>query len=123
MLEYAEEYRLQGDQLINVRYRESDDKEEIVTTVEIVVDERPKPPTGGQQRGYLAAKARSIVGVHIGFRESELRGRVKQCGGRGDNDRKLWRMPRDKANALGLKGRIMSESNKKCTIPAGFGNR
>lgn len=101
-----------GNKLLNVRYRENDDGDTIVTTIEIVVDERPKPHQGCQQRGYLAAKAKSYVGIKIGYDESSLRIKVKKSGGQWNNDRKLWILSREKVVALGLKERIAPESIK-----------
>ena len=96
-----------GDQLLNVRYREGQDGKTIITSIEIIVDERPKPLKGRQQRGYLAARAKSIVGIKIDFNEVDLRNQIKQSGGRWDKDRKLWLLARDKVVALGLKKRIV----------------
>ena len=101
-----------GDKLLNVRYREDDTGEMIVTTVEIVVDERPKPHQGCQQRGYLAARAKSFVGIKIGYDESILGVQVKKSGGQWNNDRKLWILSREKVVALGLKERIAPGSIK-----------
>ena len=101
-----------GDKLLNVRYREDDTGEMIVTTVEIVVDERPRPNQGCQQRGYLAARSKSFVGIKIGYDESNLRVKVKKSGGQWNNDRKLWILSREKVVALGLRERIASESIK-----------
>jgi hypothetical protein len=54
-----------GDKLLNVRYREDDAGEIIITTVEIVVDERPRPRQGCQRRGYLAARAKSYIAIKL----------------------------------------------------------
>jgi hypothetical protein len=101
-----------GDKLLNVRYREDNTGEIVITTVEIVVDERPKPRQGCQQRGYLAARAKSYVAIKIGFDEASLRVKVKQSGGQWNNDRELWILSREKVMALGLKERIAPESIK-----------
>lgn len=53
--------RVWGDKLLNVRYRENG--RSIVTTIEIVVDDRPKPAKGTQQKGFLAERDSTVVGM------------------------------------------------------------
>jgi hypothetical protein len=77
-----------------------------------VVDERPKSRQGSQQRGYLAARAKSIVGINIGDAEFGLRNKVKKSGGQWNNDRKLWMLARDKVVALGLIDRVATKPPK-----------
>lgn len=101
-----------GNKLLNVRYREHDDGDTIVTTIEIVVDERPRLRKGSQQRGYLAARAKSIVGINIGDAEFGLRNKVKKWGGQWNNERKLWMLARDKVVALGLVDRVATKLTK-----------
>ena len=96
-----------GNKLLNVRYREDEARGEIVTTVEIVVDSRPKPKQGSQQRGYLARRDQTPVSLRIDFHEEELRATVKSRGGRWDQHRKLWILNRGQAVALGLRDRII----------------
>jgi hypothetical protein len=52
-----------------------------------------------------------FVGIKVGFDEASLRVKVKKSGGQRNNDRKLWILPREKVVALGLKERIVPESN------------
>lgn len=49
----------------------------------------PKRHQGGQQQGYLAARAKSLVDIKIGYDESNLRVQVKKSGGHWGNDGKL----------------------------------
>ena len=99
--------RVWGDKLLTVRYREDSSNNEIVTTVEIVVDARPKPKKGAQQRGYLAQRDQMTVGLKIQFHEEELRAKIKSLGGRWDQQHKIWTLPRGQAVALGLRDRII----------------
>lgn len=87
-----------GADLVCVRYREYTDAAGAtrrLTTVELVVDDRP------------AARREALV--HVAYRETELRGRVKQAGGVWDQTRKLWRVPATAVKALGLEDRIVRE--------------
>ena len=90
---YAERF---GDQLVCVRYRYDDARQERVTTVELVVDRAPFVPRSG-----------TTVGVHVAWGETEVARRVKRAGGTWDARLKLWRMPAGDARRLGLGGRIV----------------
>lgn len=91
-----------GDQLLCVRYRENEAKRTTLTTVELIVDEREIP----EWRIRTRSRNDSLVGVHVGYPETELRERVKAAGAQWDGDARLWRMPRSVAQALGLVARI-----------------
>jgi len=99
--------RAWGKQLLNVRYRENQRSYTIITTIEIVVDERPRPPKGVDQHRYLAQRDQTVVGVKINFEETDLRKKIKASGGVWDLKHKLWFVYRPKAIALGLKERIV----------------
>lgn len=85
-----------GGALVCVRYREDAANGRRLTTVELIVDERPLP--GGDQW------------VRIGYAEAELRARVKDAGGQWDTRRKLWRLPRAAVRKLKLAGRVVPEN-------------
>ena len=51
----------------------------------------------------------SIVGVHVGFAEVELRDQVKQVGGKRNRSRKVWELWYDHVVALKLEARIVAE--------------
>jgi len=106
--------RIWGKQLLNVRYRENIEAKTILTTIEIIVDERPLPPPGVQQRGFLAAREKNVVGVKINFDETDLRQKVKDHGGQWSTKNKLWFMSRQQAIALGLKDRIAKVIPSDC---------
>lgn len=83
-----------GKALVCVRYREDAAQGRRLTTVELIVDERPLPPPAA---------------VRVAFEESELRSQVKAAGGIWDGKRKLWVLPRAAIRKLKLSHRIVSE--------------
>lgn len=84
-----------GNALVCVRYRIDAGTQRRYTTVELVVAESALPPS-----------ATADVFVRIGYGELKLREQVKNAGGQWHPDRKLWRLPRLQARALGLLKRI-----------------
>jgi hypothetical protein len=88
---YAARY---GETLVCVRYPEDPHGKRRLTTVELIVDERPLP---------------TPAGVRIAYGETELRHQVKAAGGIWDAERKLWRLPKTAIRKLKLEKRIVSE--------------
>lgn len=103
-----------GKQLIAVRYPEDVGKGKVLTPLEIVVDKRPKLPRNCQQQGYLAARAKSLVALRIGFHEKSLQSQLKNAGGRWNAKHKLWITTYEIAISLGLKTRIQETSIDGC---------
>ncbi len=89
---YANRY---GNALVCVRYRDDPVSQRRLTTIELVVEERPLPPP---------------VGIRIAYGETELRQRVKAAGGIWDAAHKLWRLPITSVRQLKLTKRIVTES-------------
>ncbi len=85
-----------GPALVCVRYREDAAGGRRLTTVELIVDQRPLP--GGEQW------------VKIDYDETELRARVKEAGGQWDARRKLWRLPKAVVRRLKLAARVVPEN-------------
>ena len=88
-----------GDALVCVRYRRDANGSHRYTTVELVVD-------------CVAVEARSgkadrIVGVRVGFNETQLRQQVRDSGATWDARARLWRMPVRAARQLGLLDRVV----------------
>ncbi|MDP2823194.1 MAG: hypothetical protein Q8O52_11055 [Sulfuritalea sp.] len=84
-----------GNALVCVRYRDDPARGRRLTTVELVVEERPLP-------GPLA--------IRIGYEEAELRGQAKAAGGRWDPKLKLWLLPRAAVRKLKLENRVVAEN-------------
>jgi hypothetical protein len=85
-----------GDSLICVRHREDAVGAFRYVTVELLVD-----------RTAIAARNRKRVGIHIDFRETELRTAIKRCGAAWDSHHKVWAIDRKTVAQLGLQDRIV----------------
>ncbi|MGH1471322.1 MAG: hypothetical protein ACRBCS_09025 [Cellvibrionaceae bacterium] len=97
-----------GDMLYAVRYRDDEDRGLILTTVEVVVDERPRMSKNRQQKGYLEARSRAAVIVRIGYHEDQVKMKAKAAGARWDPSKKHWVMSYKSAIKIGFKGRIIN---------------
>lgn len=94
-----------NEQLVAVRYRKDLENQQVITTIEIVVDQRPLSPALKSPRRTLHESTR--VGVQIDYSEMELREKMKEHGASWDSKRRVWILPYGKAKALGLAGRIV----------------
>jgi hypothetical protein len=88
----AERY---GDALLCVRYREDRQSGQRLTTVELIVDQRPLPP---------------LASVRIAYEETELRRQIKAAGGQWDAENKLWRLPKSVVRKLKLQPRVVADN-------------
>ena len=88
-----------GVRLLCVRYRYDEEKARRLTTVELVEDSGP----------WTSPVSNQPVWVQIHGREKEQRQQVKSAGGFWDPALKLWRLPRNQVNKLGLRDRIVSD--------------
>lgn len=79
-----------------MRYREDRQRQQRITTVELVVDTRP------------AATAAAFV--RIAYDEVDLRRQVREAGCQWDSRRKLWRLPSRAVRALKLASRVVKEN-------------
>lgn len=84
-----------GGALVCVRYREEAESGKRLTTVELIVAERPLP---------------ARTGVRIAYGETELRRRVKEAGGIWDAEHKVWRLPKSTIRKLKLEQRVVTEN-------------
>ncbi|MDD3529478.1 MAG: hypothetical protein PHS77_06335 [Gallionellaceae bacterium] len=91
-----------GDALVCVRYLIHPETARRYTTVEIVVDEKRLPAFPAPND----TAEETLVALAIAYGETDLRQRVKQAGGKWDQDRKVWLLPYGIACKLGLHGRI-----------------
>lgn len=85
-----------GDELVCVRYRYDDARQQRITTVELIVDKAPWVPRGD-----------TVVGVQVVWGEAEVAQRVKRAGGTWDARNKVWRVEAGVARRLGLGERIV----------------
>ncbi len=101
-----------GTNLLYVRYRYDEGTRERVKTVELVVQRRSRKteagcPASRQSGGQAAGAARRRVALRIGWRERDLRTRVKSAGGRWNPDRRVWILGREVAERLDLLHRVV----------------
>ena len=102
---YVAEY---GERLVCVRHRFDADRQQRVTTVELVVDRVATVPRAG-----------TVVGIRVAWGEAEVARRVKQEGGTWDARLKLWRLLAGDARRLGLEDRIVRLPAKSLDVATG----
>jgi len=98
-----------GERLVCVRYRYDEAMTRRYTTIEVIVDEKDLP---GGYNPLLQPRRHpnTIVSIRVGYEEFELRGQIRQAGGRWDPNSKLWRLPYYKAAALALLDRMVENT-------------
>ncbi len=89
-----------GERLVAVRYRYDPASLKRVTTVEIVVDERPWIRTPN------VADPDRLVGVRVGAAETKVQRDLRAVGGRWDGGAGVWWAPLHAVLRLGLEERI-----------------
>ncbi len=94
-----------GDRLVCVRYRYDTEQQRKITTVEVVVDERPWAPD--PQRVHPNKR----LSLTVGYDEVDVRNTVKAAGGKWDGRQKVWRLAYKQVVALGLMDRVVSDGN------------
>jgi hypothetical protein len=94
-----------GKSLVCVRYRHDPSSDVRVTTVELILE------STRVQRRRSADRSRDlpepVVGVKVHYRETDLRTRIKQAGGRWRPDVGVWELALSAARRLGLVNRIV----------------
>ncbi len=104
-----------GEQLVNVRYRKDIQNNQMLTTIEIVVDKRPIPKPGTQYQGYIAQRNQHPVAIRVNYQEEALRAQIKQAGAVWSKQLKLWITTRNTAITLGIIERIVEGAAERCT--------
>ncbi len=104
-----------GHQLVAVRYRKDERQQRTLTTIEIIVDERPLIPAAHTQQGYLARRNQEAIAIQIDIDELDLRTKVKAAGARWSYAGRLWVMRYADAVKLGLGNRIVNGGIDRCT--------
>lgn len=85
-----------GDKLVCVRHRIDDTGTRRLTTVELIVSEKP-----------IVRRPGPTVDVDIHLQEKDLQAKLKAAGARWDKVEQVWRIRRSTAIALGLKNRVV----------------
>jgi hypothetical protein len=96
-----------GARLLFVRYRYNPETQSMLTTVELIVDERPARPRNEPQPPVSTPIAEQ-VGLRIAARERWLQDKVRAAGGYWDPRRALWILPAPEAARLRLSSWVVS---------------
>ena len=119
-----------GDQLVAVRYRKNTETNQMLTTIEIVVDQRPilpnvksskrflKPQPHAETPPYTDAQspvnAQEYVALKIYYKEIEYRNLIKSTGGAWSKKMKMWVTHRNTVERIGLVDRIVEGAVDMC---------
>lgn len=103
-----------GARLLFVRYRYNPETRTMLTTVELIVDERPAPQRD-QPQAAAPTPAAGQVGLRIAARERWLQDKVRAAGGYWDPRRALWILPASVAVRLRLSSRVVTPSPEVAT--------
>jgi hypothetical protein len=76
-------------------------------TVEIIVDSAPLRPPRHAVDKIVSPRANQRLLIRVGYREEELRQRVKRAGGRWLPAERLWQLPYRQVQALKLERRVV----------------
>src|ERR1017187_2154569 len=95
-----------GPRLVCVRYRYDERKRTRMKTVELVVEEVP----------WIPGSARRVF-VDVKYGEVRLRAAMRNAGGRGSPEKRLWEIRYDRAVKLGLCGGILIAGSSLETTP------
>ncbi len=85
-----------GNRLVRIRYRRSPEQQRTITTVEVVVDERPMKP------GAPSIQPDAILSLRVEYDEKDLRKAVKAAGGTWDAHHNVWNLAYEHIVALKL---------------------
>ena len=85
-----------GDALLCVRYRYDPQRNCRLTTVELIVEERPCNPE-------------KTAWIRVAYGETELRQRIKEAGGSWHPQHKLWLLPVKTIKSMKLERRIVTD--------------
>ncbi|WP_237067956.1 hypothetical protein [Microbulbifer guangxiensis] len=96
-----------GKRLCAVRYRNSPCGKKVLTTVELIVDEREKPAPGVSHAGLQAYQRAEPVALSVGAEEHAMQRLLKQAGARWSQKGRAWVATRELVATLGLNHRIV----------------
>jgi hypothetical protein len=96
-----------GESLVCVRYRHDPSHDVRVTTVELILESTRARRRRSANRSPDPPEP--VVGVSVHYRETDLRARIKQAGGRWRPDTRLWELPLGAARRLSLVNRIVRQ--------------
>jgi hypothetical protein len=94
-----------GNNLVCVRYRYDLQQKKRITTVELVVEEKP------WEINSQKIPKNKIMNVQIAYSETYLQRLVKAAGGRWNRAKRAWELPYKVVVELGLTDRIIVEGH------------
>ena len=98
--------RQYGQQLVAIRYRNDPLQQRCLTTIEIIVEE--KPLSDSLPHSFkLGRRGRYLLPIHVAFEETDLRERVKSAGGKWEREYKVWLLQESLVIEMGLYQRIV----------------
>lgn len=101
---YIEEWQ---SQLVAVRYRKDEAQHRVVTTIEIIVDQRPLYKSPHLLQSQYNNRDHQIVHIRIDYEEKDLRAKIKAAGGTWLPHLGAWAIPFREVKTLGLIGRML----------------
>lgn len=97
-----------GEKLVAVRYRYDAQARKRYKTIELIVDEKSWQPKASHviadDEAWQQAKK---LKVRIDYDEMDLRNKAKSAGGIWSPDDKLWQLPENVVDELGLRARVV----------------
>lgn len=96
-----------GERLVCVRYRDDIEGQRKITTVELVVEERPWHHVSNR------IPANRIVSLKVEFGEIAIGKAIRASGGEWYPQEKIWRLAYKEVVALGLTDRIVPDPQKE----------
>jgi len=84
-------HNIYGERLVCVRYRHNSEKNERITTIELVVDKGFSLPDAIRKEQQTPPNKNSLVKLHLEFHESELRVKVIKSDGEWINQKNAGR--------------------------------
>ena len=106
-----------GKRLVCVRYRYDHQQGKRYTTVELIEDEQKEAQEEGKSPAQSLVNAvrpptvaqQQRLAVKVGYREAELRSKIKAAGAIWRPRHRLWEMRYEDVVALGLQARVVAD--------------
>jgi hypothetical protein len=100
-----------GGKLVCVRYRYDEEHRRRLKTAEIILEEVPWEPAGGEgpktEGTQAVGSSRGLVRIRVRYEDREIRRLVKDAGGQWLSGLRLWEVELGVVRRLGLEGRIV----------------
>jgi hypothetical protein len=98
-----------GPSLVCVRYRYDPVADARLTTVELILETTRRRRHGSADPRNRPPPPEPVAEIRVSYRETAVRARIKQAGGRWRPDSGLWELPLSAARRLGITNRIVRQ--------------